>query len=148
MLHVQAKWQTMDIFLYYDVADVMWSAIFTRFSLSWVMPRRVFDLYGCWWTSGRLRSVAIWKMVPTCILWCVWTERNNRYFEDLERFLEDSLAFRFLFFFSPILGIIFGQWLLCPLCQLVLANFLFFFRFLVRCFLWYTSGVLIGALHF
>jgi len=101
MLHVQAKWQTMDIFLYYDVADVMWSAIFTRFSLFWVMPRRVFDLYGCWWTSGRLRSVAIWKMVPTCILWCVWTERNNRYFEDLERFLEDSLAFRFLFFFFP-----------------------------------------------
>jgi hypothetical protein len=38
------------------------------------------------------RSAVIWKMVPTCILWCVWKERNDRCFEDLERFLEEILA--------------------------------------------------------
>jgi hypothetical protein len=31
-------------------------------------------------------------MVPTCLLWCVWKERNNRCFEDFERSLEDILA--------------------------------------------------------
>jgi hypothetical protein len=90
MLHVQ-------LFLHCDVAYALWSAIFTRFGLSWVMPRRVFDLY-CWWTSGRPRSAAIWKLVLTNILWCVWTERNNRCFEDLERFLKDILASSFSFF--------------------------------------------------
>jgi nitrogen fixation-related uncharacterized protein len=37
-------------------------------------------------------SAAVWKMVPTCFLWCVWNERNNKCFEDLERSLEDILA--------------------------------------------------------
>jgi hypothetical protein len=50
------------------------------------------DLFACWWTAGRPGSAVIWKMVPTCILWCVWKERNDRCFEDLERSLEDILA--------------------------------------------------------
>jgi hypothetical protein len=42
-----------------------------------------FDLLACWWCSGRLRSVAVWKMAPICLLWCLWREINNRSFEDL-----------------------------------------------------------------
>ena len=37
-------------------------------------------------------SVAVWKMVPTCLCWCLWRERNNRCFEDLERSSEDTLS--------------------------------------------------------
>jgi hypothetical protein len=37
-------------------------------------------------------SVMIWKMVPIYIFWCVWKERNNRCFEDLESSMEDILA--------------------------------------------------------
>jgi hypothetical protein len=33
----------------------------------------------------------IWKMVPICIFWCVWKERNLRCFEDLESSMEDIL---------------------------------------------------------
>jgi hypothetical protein len=80
------------LLLHCDVAYAMWSAIFSRFGLSWVMPLRVLDLFACWWTAGRLRSAVIWKMVPTCILWCVWKERNDRCFEDMERSSEDILA--------------------------------------------------------
>jgi len=80
------------LLLHCDVAYALWSALFTRFGLSWVMPRRVIDLFACWWTFGRPRSVEIWKMVPACLLWCVWKEMNNRCFEDLERSLEDILA--------------------------------------------------------
>jgi hypothetical protein len=80
------------LLIHWDVAYALWSAISTCFGLSWVMPRRVLDLFACWWTSGRLRSATIWKMVLTCILWCVWKERNNRCFEDFERSLEDILA--------------------------------------------------------
>jgi hypothetical protein len=56
------------------------------------MPMRVFDLFACWWTAGRPMSDVIWKMVPTCILWCVWKKINDRCFEDLERSSEDILA--------------------------------------------------------
>jgi hypothetical protein len=34
----------------------------------------------------------VWKMVPTCLFWCLWQERNNKYFEDLERSLEGILS--------------------------------------------------------
>ena len=34
----------------------------------------------------------MWKMVPLCLFWTIWRERNNRTFEDLERSLEDILS--------------------------------------------------------
>jgi hypothetical protein len=74
------------LLLHCDVASILWNNIFTRFGMSWVMSRRVIDLFACWWKSGRPRSAAIWKMVPICILWCVWKERNRRCFEDFGEF--------------------------------------------------------------
>jgi hypothetical protein len=35
------------LLLHCDAACVLWNAIFSRFSLSWVMPRRVVDLFAC-----------------------------------------------------------------------------------------------------
>jgi hypothetical protein len=84
--------ETVDL-LHCEVAYALWSAFFGRFGLSWVMPRRVFDLLACWWSTGRRGSAAVWKMVPICFFfWCLWRERNNRSFEDLEGSLEDLLS--------------------------------------------------------
>jgi hypothetical protein len=33
--------------LYSEVACPLWNVFFSRFKLSWVMPRRVVDLYAC-----------------------------------------------------------------------------------------------------
>jgi hypothetical protein len=33
--------------LHFDVAYAIWIAFFSCFGLSWVMPRRVVDLYAC-----------------------------------------------------------------------------------------------------
>jgi hypothetical protein len=77
--------------------------------MSLVMLRRVIDLFACWWKFGRPRSAVIWKMVPICIFWCVWKERNLRCFEDLESSMEDLLTsfFHMLYlwtmaFWSPL----------------------------------------------
>jgi len=46
--------ETMDhLLLHCEVARVLWNAIFSHFSLSWVMPLRVVDLFACWWTGGH-----------------------------------------------------------------------------------------------
>jgi hypothetical protein len=83
------------LLLHCKVARALWNAIFSRFSLSWVMPLRVVDLFACWWTGGRSRSAAVWKMVPCCLLWCLWNERNDRQFEDKERTSEELISFFF-----------------------------------------------------
>jgi hypothetical protein len=83
------------LLLHCEVARALWIAIFSRFSLSWVMPLRVVDLFACWWTGGRSRSAVVWKMVPSCLMWCLWRERNNRQFEDRERTIEDLISFFF-----------------------------------------------------
>jgi len=85
--------ETVDhLLLHCDVASVLWNSLLSRFGMSWVMPRRVINLLACWWSSGRSRSAAVWKMAPICIFWCLWWERNNRSFEDLERSLEEILS--------------------------------------------------------
>lgn len=29
--------------------------------------------------------MVIWRVVPHCVMWCLWQERNSRHFEDCER---------------------------------------------------------------
>jgi hypothetical protein len=36
------------LLLHCDVASALWNAFFTGFGMSWVMPRRVIDLFACW----------------------------------------------------------------------------------------------------
>jgi len=80
------------LLLHCDVTSTLWNHVFSWFGISWVMPRRVIDLFSCWWKARRPRSATVWKMVPICILWCVWKERNLRCFEDMENSLEDIVA--------------------------------------------------------
>jgi hypothetical protein len=55
------------------------------------MPCGVVDLLQCWWSGDCPRSAVVWKMVPHCIMWCLWSERNKRYFDDTESSREDLL---------------------------------------------------------
>jgi len=77
-------------------------------------------------------------MVPICILWCVWKERNIRCFEDLENSMEDIVASFFLMLY------LWTEAFLSPV-SISFSDFLFVFLCLLRCFLVYTSSVLRGA---
>jgi hypothetical protein len=35
---------------------------------SWVMPRRVVDLFASWWIAGSTWSAVVWKIV---LSWCL-----------------------------------------------------------------------------
>jgi hypothetical protein len=59
------------LLLHCEVTSAIWNIFFNQLGLFWVMLRRVVDLYVCWWTVGNTWSVAVWKMVPSRLLWCL-----------------------------------------------------------------------------
>jgi hypothetical protein len=88
------------LLLHCDATCALWNAIFSRCSLSWVMPRRVVDLFACWWTGGRSQSAVVWKMVHCCLIWCLWREHNDRQFEDKEKTIEELISFFYYSLYS------------------------------------------------
>ena len=69
-----------------------YGVVFITFGLSWVIPRSILDLLFGWWNWLGKHSSQIWNLVPLCILWCIWKERNRRTFEDLNSFGDQMLA--------------------------------------------------------
>ena len=55
------------------------------------------------WLAGqfwRYSEYGCWRMVPHCVMWCLWRERNARHFEDSERSIVDLK----LLFFQTLYG--------------------------------------------
>ena len=86
------------LLLHCPFAFEMWSMVFCLFGICWVMPQTVVDLLDCWSCNFRChRNIVIWRMVPHCLLWCIWRERNARSFEGRERSILELKSF---FFFT------------------------------------------------
>ena len=82
------------------IAFDLWYMVFTLFGIHWVMPKIVGELLACWQGKfGRHQNSTIWMAVQHCLMWCIWRERNNRHFKDLERSVSDLK----LFFFKTLL---------------------------------------------
>ena len=61
---------------------------------------RASDLANLWCLPFLVyRNSAIWMVVPHCLMWCIWRERNNWHFEDLEKKVLDLK----LIFFKTLL---------------------------------------------
>ena len=43
------------------------------------------SLLSSWWNGLGRHSSAIWNMVPICLMWTIWKERNQRTSEDVSR---------------------------------------------------------------
>ena len=99
-------------------AKELWDMIFGWFGISWVMPKRVVELFDCWqWNMGCPQKLVVWRVIPHCIMWCLWEERNARTFEGCElnivelkhqfyHYLFDWLSATGLFRFSNLLEMI------------------------------------------
>jgi hypothetical protein len=62
---------SVDLLLHCEVACSLYNTYFSRFGLSWVIPSSVVDFFTCWWIGGKTRSAVVWKMMHSCILWCL-----------------------------------------------------------------------------
>ena len=82
------------LLIHCPLAFDLWFMVSTLFGIHWIMPKTVVELLACWQGKfGRHRNAAIWMVVPHCLMWCIWQERNNRHFEDLERSVSDLKLF-------------------------------------------------------
>ncbi len=71
------------LLLHCSVANALWSWVFYSFGVQWVMSGTVVSLLSSWWNGLGRHSSAIWNMVPICLMWTIWKERNQRTFEDV-----------------------------------------------------------------
>ena len=73
------------LFLHCNAANELWQLVFSMFGIWWAMPYHVVDLLACWTGhTCKTSSAAIWGVIPHCIMWVIWRERNDRSFEDIE----------------------------------------------------------------
>jgi hypothetical protein len=76
--------ETIDhLLLHCPVAGVLWSWIFQAFGVHWALSGTIADLLFSWWNGLGRHSSDIWNIVPVCLMWTIWKERNQRTFEDV-----------------------------------------------------------------
>jgi hypothetical protein len=90
--------ETVDhLLLHCWFARQLWSFVFQCVGIDWVIPLHVSELLFGWWNWFGKRSSRVWNLIPSCLMWTIWRERNNRTFENLETPLAKVLE---LFFVS------------------------------------------------
>ena len=77
--------ETVDhLFLHCGVAREVWNYVLRSFGIEWVLSKRVIELLFGWWNWLGKSSSGVCNLVPSCLLWTIWWERNNRTFENIE----------------------------------------------------------------
>ena len=60
------------------------------------MPHMVIGLFVSWQGMfGHHCNIDLWRLVPHCLFWCIWHERNARSFEGCEH---SMLEIKYFFF--------------------------------------------------
>ena len=81
------------LLLFCLIAHSLWMYMLRLFGIDWVMPSSVEDLLFCWFHWLGKYSYDIWDLVPSCLMWTIWSERNLRAFEDEEKTVIQLLEF-------------------------------------------------------
>ena len=98
---------TDHLLLHCPVSQELWNMVCSLFGVHWVMPHSVVELLACWSNKfNRLRSKALWRMVPHCFMWVIWRERNIGTFDGNERSIHELtlLFFQTLFDWANAMG--------------------------------------------
>ncbi|WMV45978.1 hypothetical protein MTR67_039363 [Solanum verrucosum] len=71
------------LFLHCNFTTQIWAIFLSLTKTNWTMPEHTADLLSCWIRRGGSTSQkAWWRIIPNCIWWTIWKERNSRNFED------------------------------------------------------------------
>ena len=100
--------ETVDqLFLHCGVVREIWSFVFRSFGVVWVLPERIMELLFGWWNWFAKTSLGVWNLVPSCLMWTIWQERNSRTFKNIESFVGKIMesCFGSLFDWSRVWGL-------------------------------------------
>jgi len=72
------------LFLHCPVATALWNMFISIAGINWILLQSIKEVIGSW----SLREVdspikKTWQMIPSCIFWCIWKERNLRCFDGI-----------------------------------------------------------------
>lgn len=71
------------LFLHCKVTVQLWSLFFNLTGVKWTTPKHASNLLNCWIRRGGSKSqTRWWRVIPSCICWTVWKERNGRCLDD------------------------------------------------------------------
>ena len=76
--------------------------IFSLFDVQWVLHSSIKrNLIGWHGAFVSKRKEKAWRAAPLCLMWTLWKERNERVFNETERF-DQALKFSFLVHFCEL----------------------------------------------
>ena len=82
------------LLLHCPMSCELWSLVFYLFGIHWVMPHTVIELFESWQEKfWRHCNIDVWRIVPHCLIWYIWHERNARSFEGCECSLLEIKSF-------------------------------------------------------
>jgi len=71
------------LFLHCKETMKLWQIFINKRGISWSMPGNIKEALACWNRDGNQSGHRErWKIVPACIWWTIWLERNQRCFEN------------------------------------------------------------------
>ena len=94
------KEETSDhLILFCKKATMLWSLILSLFGVQWVLhcsiKRNLLGWYGAFVSKRREKA---WRTASLYLMWTLWMERNERVFNDNERF-DQAIRHSFLYTF-------------------------------------------------
>ena len=71
------------LFLHCNFTKQVWNLFLSISNLNWTMPKHTSELLKSWVRRGGSKSQRRWwRLIPSCIWWSAWKERNGRCFEN------------------------------------------------------------------
>ena len=89
--------ETLDhLLLNCPISQELWNMLCFLFGVHWVMPRSLVELIATWSQKfHKPKTKVLWSMIPHCLMWVIWRERNTRTFEGDERSIHELKHFFF-----------------------------------------------------
>ena len=80
------------LLIHCHVVNSLWVFMLQTLGIQWVLPSSVAELLFCWNHWLVKHDSDIWNLIPGCLMWTVWMERNHRFFEDSEKSLVELIG--------------------------------------------------------